>query len=108
MMYVSTTTSRSAKVALEPEPIGGDELTAVSRTMASFRMKNMGPVADIKSDLGTVYQFWMLAEADGSLVKEYHQQLLKDASRKANFPGFRKVSPFGGMCSTMQSGANEC
>lgn len=87
----STITSLSAKVALEPEPSGGEELAAVT-SMAGCRMKDMGPAKDIKSELGTVHQFWMLGEADGSLVKEYHQQLLKDASKKANFPGFRKVN----------------
>jgi hypothetical protein len=80
-------------VELEPEPEGGEDVTPVS-TMAGTRMKNMGENADLKSDKGQVHKFWLLAEAEGNLVKEIRNQILKDARQKANFPGFRKVSRY--------------
>merc|ERR1719223_795407 len=53
-------------------------------------MKNMGEVEGVKEDEGTVYKFWLTATAEASLIKEYNTQILKDAAKKANFPGFRK------------------
>ena len=53
-------------------------------------MKQMDLIKEDSHD-GPVYQFWMTAEVDGALIKELRTQILKDASRKANFPGFRKV-----------------
>ena len=47
-------------------------------------MKNMGEVGD------GVYNFWLTCKADGGKVKSLIQQTEKEASRKANFPGFRK------------------
>ena len=78
-----------AAVALEPEPEGGKELTAIT-SMPGCRIKEMKELS-AKSDLGTPYQFWMTAEVDATLIKEIRTQILKDASKKANFPGFRKV-----------------
>mmetsp|Transcript_87126 Transcript_87126/g.251281 ORF Transcript_87126/g.251281 Transcript_87126/m.251281 type:complete len:216 (-) Transcript_87126:24-671(-) len=88
-------TTLNAAVELKPEPEGGDELTAV-KSMDGSRMKNMGPAEKIKNDDGTVYKFWLKATAKGALIKELHNQVLKDAAKKANFPGFRKgqVPPF--------------
>jgi hypothetical protein len=82
-------------VELKPEPEGGEEMTAI-KTMVGSRMKNMGEAVGIKSDQGTVYRFWMEATANGALIKELNNQVLKDAKKKANFPGFRKgqVPPF--------------
>lgn len=87
------TTTRSSQlfmaVELKPEPEGGEEITALS-TMAGSRMKNMGENKSLKNGDGTVYDFWLLSEAEGNLIKEIRTQILKDASKKANFPGFRK------------------
>lgn len=82
-------------VELKPEPEGGEELTALS-TMAGSRMKNMGENTSLKSEDGPVYDFWLLSVADADLIKGYRTQILKDASKKANFPGFRKgqVPPY--------------
>jgi hypothetical protein len=79
-----------AQVELAPEPEGGEEVTAIS-SMAGSRLKNMGENSDIKSEDGTVYKFWLLSEAEASLIKEIRIQVLKDAKQKAEFPGFRKV-----------------
>jgi hypothetical protein len=78
-------------VELHPELEGGDEMTPKS-SIPGCRMKKMEALPDSKSDDGPVYKFWMTAEADANLIKEFRTQLLKDASKKANFPGFRKVS----------------
>ena len=79
-------------VELEPEPEGGEEVKQID-TMTGSRMKNMGPEDGVKSENGSqVYSFWMTAEADGTLIKEIRTKVQKDASKKANFPGFRKVS----------------
>eukprot|EP00557_Chaetoceros_sp_GSL56_P007723 CAMPEP_0176505194 /NCGR_PEP_ID=MMETSP0200_2-20121128/16358_1 /TAXON_ID=947934 /ORGANISM="Chaetoceros sp., Strain GSL56" /LENGTH=153 /DNA_ID=CAMNT_0017904719 /DNA_START=284 /DNA_END=742 /DNA_ORIENTATION=- len=60
--------------------------------MPGSRMKNMGASGDEQQQEGEgqVYTFWLEAEADGKLIKEYRIQVEKDASKKANFPGFRK------------------
>lgn len=79
-----------AAVELETEPEGGEEMTPQT-TMPGCRMKQMGEAEGKKSDDGTVYNFWMTAEVDGALIKEYRTELLKNAKKKANFPGFRKV-----------------
>lgn len=78
--------------SLQPEPEGGEEISSVD-TMPGSRMKNMGPSSgDDGQQEGEeqVYTFWLEAEADGKLIKEYRIQVEKDASKKANFPGFRK------------------
>ena len=38
-----------------------------------------------------VFKFWLSAKVDGVAVKKFRVQTEKDASKKANFPGFRKV-----------------
>mmetsp|Transcript_43639 Transcript_43639/g.105252 ORF Transcript_43639/g.105252 Transcript_43639/m.105252 type:complete len:218 (-) Transcript_43639:48-701(-) len=88
-------TALAGAVELEPEPEGGDEITAV-KTMAGSRMKNMGEVDGVTDEDGTVYKFWLSATAEGPLIKDLNTQILKDASKKANFPGFRKgqVPPY--------------
>ena len=84
-------TSALFAVELEAEPEGGDELTAL-KTMPDCRMKKMKEVSVDGGDIeGPFYEFWMTAVADGELVKGIRTQILKDASKKANFPGFRKV-----------------
>jgi len=83
-------------VELNPEPEGGTELKSLS-TMANSRMKNMGIVSsdDLSNSEneaadGDVYEFWMTAEAEGALIKDYRVKVSKDAAKSANFPGFRK------------------
>eukprot|EP00980_Cylindrotheca_fusiformis_P013648 scaffold3513_cov102-Cylindrotheca_fusiformis.AAC.9 len=76
-------------VELTPEPEGGDVLTSL-KTMEGSRMKNMGEVEGVKDEHGTVYKFWLTATAEGALVKKLNTEVLKDASKKAEFPGFRK------------------
>lgn len=88
---VTTTTTRRHAVALEPEPEGGRELAAVTTGMPGCRVKEMEEL-NVQSETGkTPYRFWMTAEVDGTLIKEIRTQILKDASKKASFPGFRKV-----------------
>jgi hypothetical protein len=74
---------------LEPEPEGGKELSPL-KTLPNCRMKEISgsTAAGLPAD---GFQFWMTAEADGKLVKEIRTQVLKEAAKKANFPGFRKV-----------------
>ena len=76
-------------VALEPEPEGGRQLTAKS-SMPGCRMKEMEQMNHIKSD-SPAFKFWMTGEVEGALIKEIRTQILKDASKKSNFPGFKKV-----------------
>lgn len=77
--------------SLQPEPEGGEEISSID-TMPGSRMKNMGASGDEQQQEGEaqVHTFWLEAEADGKLIKEYRIQVEKDASKKANFPGFRK------------------
>lgn len=89
---VSRTVALAAAVELEPEPEGGEELSA-SVSIANTRVKKMEAV---KSDEGEAFNFWMTSEVDGALIKEIRTQILKDASKKANFPGFRKVRVMSG------------
>ena len=94
------TTSRCARtllcaVELKPEPTGGDELKRVTLTsslLPGSRLKNLGP-----DDEGEgIYKFWLSAKADGKEIKRLRDQTEKEASKKANFPGFRKgqVPPY--------------
>ena len=86
------TTLSMAQVPLEPEPEGGEELTIID-TMEGCRMKNMGEDSETKSEDGSpVYDFWFTAVVDASLIKSVRNTIEKDASKQANFPGFRKVS----------------
>lgn len=84
-------------VALEPEPEDGEEITPL-KSMAGCRMKKLQELKNIKSENGPAYQFWMTATVDGSMIKEYNTELLKNAKKKANFPGFRKVKTFYFVC----------
>ena len=89
----------SAAVELEPEPDGGVELTA-RKSMPDCRLKQLRKLDDgqsKKNDGGdNAHEFWMTAIAEGELIKSIRAQILKDASKKANFPGFRKgqVPPY--------------
>lgn len=81
---------------LVAEPEGGEEMVQID-VMDDSRMKNMGLSEDIKSGDGSdVYSFWMTAKAAGSVVKKFRTELLKEAGKNANFPGFRKgqVPPY--------------
>ena len=90
-----TFTGRSALVLnaaeLIPEPEGGEVIEAVS-TMPESRLKNMGEATGVTAEAGTAYNFWLTAQAGGPLIKTINTRVLKDASKKAQFPGFRKVS----------------
>ena len=77
-------------VELVAEPEGGEELTPLA-SMPGCRVKKMDELKDVKCDVGAAYEFWMAAEADGALIKETLSQVRKEASKKANFRGFRKV-----------------
>mmetsp|Transcript_33058 Transcript_33058/g.69571 ORF Transcript_33058/g.69571 Transcript_33058/m.69571 type:complete len:223 (+) Transcript_33058:115-783(+) len=79
----SSTLLRAAE--LKPEPEGGEELTKISSSMDDSRMKNLGA-----EDEEGVFKFWLSAVADGALIKKLRTTTEKEASRKANFPGFRK------------------
>lgn len=85
----------AAAVALEPEPPGGIELIASAVSMGSdCRMKQLDVVAEKVSrqqSSADAFTFWMTASAQGKLIQEIRSTILKDASKKANFPGFRKV-----------------
>lgn len=88
-----TTSTKLYAVELKPEPEGGEEVPSIS-TMAGSRMKNMGEVSGMMGGDDKdqqAYKFWLTAEATGALIKDIHTRVLKDASKKANFPGFRKV-----------------
>lgn len=80
-------------VELKPEPEGGDELQRVTSSLPGSRLKNLGP--DIEGEEG-VYKFWLTAKADGKEIKRLRDQTEREASKKANFPGFRKgqVPPY--------------
>jgi len=79
-------------VELHAEPEGGEEMAQLKK-VTGMRMKNMGPVQGVTGKSGgQAYNFWMTAIAPGELVKEIRSKITKDASKNANFPGFRKVS----------------
>ncbi len=84
---VHTSVYATTEVELVAEPEGGTELTAVSSSLPGSRMKDMGPVEDGEDG---VHSFWLSAIADGKKIKEFRAQTEKEASKKANFPGFRK------------------
>ena len=72
----------SMAVELTPEPEGGEELKAI-KTMPGTRMKNMGKADDgATSDEGIVYMLWLSSIAEGELIKQIREQVLKDASKK--------------------------
>mmetsp|Transcript_15159 Transcript_15159/g.27414 ORF Transcript_15159/g.27414 Transcript_15159/m.27414 type:complete len:215 (-) Transcript_15159:145-789(-) len=82
----STTLLRAAELITEPE--GGEELLKMSESsLPSSRMKNMGPAEDQEEG---VFTFWLTATADGAKIKKLRTQTEKEASKNANFPGFRK------------------
>lgn len=64
-------------VELTPEPEGGEELQAIG-TVAESRMKNMGEADGVKSEEGTVYQFWLSTIAEGEMIKQIRTQVLKE------------------------------
>jgi len=86
---ISTSTQMMMACELKAEPEGGEEIPSVA-TMTGSRMKNMGPAPDTKDDNGEVFTFWTTAIADGKMIKGFRVQVEKDASKSANFPGFRK------------------
>lgn len=87
---------------LKPEPEGGEELKRVSSSLPDSRVKNLGP------DEGEgVHKFWLTAKADGKTIKKLRDQTEREASKKANFPGFRKVGVITGIVkfSALQCGS---
>ena len=83
-------TSLNMAYELVAEPEGGEEMESID-TMADSRMKNMGINTELKSDDGEdVYTFWLTASAAGKMIGEFRKQVEIDASKNANFPGFRK------------------
>ena len=103
-MYTSTAV---AIVPLFPEPPGGIELqplmipetsSSSSSSIGVSRMKQLDTVVPTSSSSSgsPVYQFWMTTYSNGKNIQEIRQTILKDASKKANFPGFRKgqVPPY--------------
>jgi hypothetical protein len=82
----------TAAVELKPEPEGGTELLKMSlSSLPGSRMKNLGPEdGDANNSDDDVYKFWLSAIADGAQIKKLRDQTEKEASKKANFPGFRK------------------
>lgn len=83
----------SSRAAAPPSPAeGGEELTkVVSGSLPGSLMKNMGP-----DEEEGVFRFWLSATAEGEKVKKLRAQCEREASRKANFPGFKKgqVPPY--------------
>lgn len=82
-----TSSSLLRAAELKPEPEGGEELTKISSSLPDSRMKNMGPAEDGGEG---VCNFWLTAKADGERIAKLRQQTEKEASKNANFPGFRK------------------
>ncbi|EED88888.1 predicted protein [Thalassiosira pseudonana CCMP1335] len=76
-----------APVELTPEPEGGTELIKLSSGLPNSRMKDMGLAEGAGDD---VHSFWLRAVANGEEIKKLRMQTEKEASKKANFPGFRK------------------
>ena len=88
--HVPSIIHHSSKITLSAtssEPEGGEELTKISSSLPGSRMKNLG----VEDEFEGVFKFWLSATADGAMVKKFRLQTEKDASKKANFPGFRKV-----------------
>jgi hypothetical protein len=75
-------------IELQPEPDGGRKIAPL-KSMDGCRVKELEAIKTQNN--GEAYKFWMTGLAQGELVKEIRTQILKDASKKANFPGFRKV-----------------
>jgi Bacterial trigger factor protein (TF) len=105
-VYTSTAV---ALVPLMPEPLGGIEIhpivddssssssnTGTSQRLGISRMKQMNTIVESRNQPSTPYQFWMTTYSDGKNIQDIRQTILKDASKKANFPGFRKgqVPPY--------------
>lgn len=86
IIHYSRRSSSLYAAELVAEPEGGEELTKISSSLPGSRMKNLGA-----EDEEGVFKFWLSATADGGMVKKFRLQTEKDASKKANFPGFRKV-----------------
>lgn len=89
--YTSIT---SKMVSLVAEPDGGEELSPIKAVEGGARMKNMGVSDEANGKDGPAYNFWMTANVSGKLIAELRAQISKEASKKANFPGFRKVGHF--------------
>lgn len=80
-----------ASVELKPEPEGGNELLKMSlSSLPGSRMKNLGPDGGDDANDADIYKFWLTAVADGAQIKKLRDQTEREASKKANFPGFRK------------------
>jgi len=93
--FVAAPTTRLMAYELVAEPEGGEEVKSID-SMPGSKMKNMGPAEDVNSEDGDAFTYWLTAEADGNMIKGFRVQVEKDASKNANFPGFRKgqVPPY--------------
>jgi hypothetical protein len=92
----TTTTILQLQVDLDPEPSDGQEILP-RKPIPDTRVKKLELQPSMADDNGSpVYKFWIASTAEGSLIAGYRTQILKDASKKANFPGFRKgqVPPY--------------
>ncbi len=85
----STTSSLMMAYELVAEPEGGEEIQPLD-SMPGSKMKNMGAADPVDGEDGDVCTYWLKAEADGEMIKGFRIQVEKDASKNANFPGFRK------------------
>lgn len=90
----ATNIALNALVELVPEPEGGEEIIALSTMSKNTKVKKMGDATSVKlkEGEGPAYQFWLTTEAEAALIQSIYNRVLKDAGKKANFPGFRKVS----------------
>ncbi|KAL7522274.1 hypothetical protein ACHAWX_006967 [Stephanocyclus meneghinianus] len=105
----------TTSVELVAEPDGGVELKKVSdASLPGSRMKNMpftqyfqtsDPLLKgaVDGSEEGVHSFWLSVVADGQKIKELRVQTEKEASKKANFPGFRKgqIPPYAQSRMTM-------
>jgi len=98
-------------IELVTEPEGGDEVTRLVPLSDDvqnsddfvIRLKDLGAVDesdeayDLKDSLGApVHNFWLTALAEGAAIQKTRNIVVRDASKKANFPGFRvgQIPPY--------------
>jgi len=103
----ATKSSPIMDIELVATPEGGADVTPLSGGASGdeqslndefvVRVKDMGPVEDndaakeYGASIGaTVHNFWLTALAPGDAISKTRIIVLKDASKNAQFPGFRK------------------
>mmetsp|Transcript_24369 Transcript_24369/g.28072 ORF Transcript_24369/g.28072 Transcript_24369/m.28072 type:complete len:304 (-) Transcript_24369:13-924(-) len=93
------------EVDLVAEPEGDDmpRLVPLENDTSLIRLKDLGPVDEsdeayaLKDKLGSsVHNYWLTAYADGSNIGKTRNEIVREASQNADFPGFRKgvVPPY--------------